>query len=88
MLITKLPRDAITYPPSFCFFSIGSDLPAEAQQEARGIVSFKGCKLGVDQTIVQDPRSYGEQLIQGVIGIILNLDAGYDLGLDVAVLLR
>lgn len=58
---------------------IGSELSAEAQQEARGVVSFKGCKLGVDQTTVQDPRSYAEQLIQGVIGIILNLDAGYDM---------
>lgn len=43
------------------------------------MVSFKGCKLGVDQSIVQDPRSYGEQLIQGIIGIILNLDVGYDM---------
>ncbi|GJJ78028.1 dymeclin [Entomortierella parvispora] len=54
----------------------GSDLSAEAQLEARGVVSFKGCRLGVDQSIVEDPRSYGEQLIQGIIGIILNLDAG------------
>ncbi|KAG9321304.1 hypothetical protein KVV02_007877 [Mortierella alpina] len=57
-------------------FFEGSDLSSEAQQEALGIVSFKGCKLGVDQGLVTDPRSYAEQLIQGVIGIILNLDAG------------
>ncbi|KAG0201210.1 hypothetical protein BGX28_005910 [Mortierella sp. GBA30] len=57
-------------------FFEGSDLSTEAQQEALGIVSFKGCRLGVDQTLVSDPRSYAEQLIQGVIGIILNLDAG------------
>ncbi|KAF9362547.1 hypothetical protein BGX34_005965 [Mortierella sp. NVP85] len=55
-------------------FFEGSDLPAEAQQEALGIVSFKGCKLGVDQALVADPRPYAEQLIQGVIGVILNLD--------------
>ncbi|KAF9101041.1 hypothetical protein BGX27_000123 [Mortierella sp. AM989] len=54
----------------------GSDLSAEAQQEALGVVSFKGCKLGVDQALVTDPRPYAEQLIQSVIGIILNLDAG------------
>ncbi|KAF8937787.1 hypothetical protein BGZ58_002148 [Dissophora ornata] len=57
-------------------FFEGSDLPAEAQQEALGVVSFKGCKLGVDKTLVSDTRSYAEQLIQGVIEIILNLDAG------------
>ncbi|KAG0049570.1 hypothetical protein BGZ83_005579 [Gryganskiella cystojenkinii] len=57
-------------------FFEGSDLSGEAQQEARGVVSFKGCKLGVDRATVQDPRSYAEQLIQGVIGVILNLDAG------------
>ncbi|KAG9066297.1 hypothetical protein KI688_001520 [Linnemannia hyalina] len=51
-------------------------LSTDAQQEALGIVSFKGCKLGVDQALVSDPRSYAEQLIQGIIGIILNLDAG------------
>ncbi|KAF9419554.1 hypothetical protein BGZ94_009376 [Podila epigama] len=54
----------------------GSDLSVEAQREALGIVSFKGCKLGVDQTLVSDPRSYAEQLIQAVIGVLLNLDAG------------
>ncbi|KAF9581768.1 hypothetical protein BGW38_001099 [Lunasporangiospora selenospora] len=43
----------------------GSELSAEAQQEALGVVSFKGCKLGVDQSIVSDTRSYAEQLIQG-----------------------
>ena len=57
---------------------VGSDISAEAQLEARGVVSFKGCKLGVDQSIVQDPRSFGEQLIQGIMEIILNLDAGYE----------
>lgn len=57
-------------------FFEGSELSTDAQQEALGIVSFKGCKLGVDQALVSDPRSYAEQLIQGVIGIILNLDAG------------
>ncbi|KAF9923922.1 hypothetical protein FBU30_006038, partial [Linnemannia zychae] len=57
-------------------FFEGSELSSDAQQEALGIVSFKGCKLGVDQTLVSDPRSYAEQLIQGVIEIILNLDAG------------
>ncbi|KAF9389534.1 hypothetical protein CPB97_011174 [Podila verticillata] len=57
-------------------FFEGSDLSSEAQQEARGIVSFKGCKLGVDMTLVSDPRSYAEQLIHGIIGILLNLDAG------------
>lgn len=54
--------------------ALGSDLPAEAQQEALGVVSFKGCKLGVDQALVADPQPYAEQLIQGVIGVILNLD--------------
>ncbi|KAF9304838.1 hypothetical protein BGZ74_000363 [Mortierella antarctica] len=54
----------------------GSDLSSEAQQEALGIVSFKGCKLGVDTTLVSDPRSYAEQLIHVIIGILLNLDAG------------
>ncbi|KAF9431866.1 hypothetical protein BGZ76_011609, partial [Entomortierella beljakovae] len=53
-----------------------SDLSAEAQQEALGVVSFKGSKLGVDQAIVNDTRPYAEQLIQSVIGIILNLDVG------------
>ncbi|KAF9918575.1 hypothetical protein BX616_007731 [Lobosporangium transversale] len=57
-------------------FFEGSNLSVEAQQEALGIVSFKGCKIGVDQTLVSDPRSYAEQLIQEVLGIILNLDAG------------
>ncbi|KAG0368796.1 hypothetical protein BGX24_002697 [Mortierella sp. AD032] len=57
-------------------FFEGSELSTDAQQEALGIVSFKGCKLGVDQALVSDPRSYAEQLIQAVIGIILNLDAG------------
>ncbi|KAG0252730.1 Triose-phosphate Transporter [Mortierella polycephala] len=57
-------------------FFEGSDLSSEAQQEALGVVSFKGCKLGVDQTLVSDPRSYAEQLIQDVIDIILNLDTG------------
>ncbi|KAF9537106.1 hypothetical protein EC957_008861 [Mortierella hygrophila] len=57
-------------------FFEGSELSTDAQQEALGIVSFKGCKLGVDQALVSDPRSYAEQLIQGIIGIILNLDAG------------
>ncbi|KAG0314434.1 hypothetical protein BGZ97_009310 [Linnemannia gamsii] len=57
-------------------FFEASELSTDAQQEALGIVSFKGCKLGVDQALVSDPRSYAEQLIQGIIGIILNLDAG------------
>ncbi|KAG0341344.1 hypothetical protein BG004_006060, partial [Podila humilis] len=57
-------------------FFEGSDLSPEAQQEALGVVSFKGCKLGVDQTLVSDHRSYAEQLIHGIIGILLNLDAG------------
>ncbi|KAF9177979.1 hypothetical protein BGZ50_008179 [Haplosporangium sp. Z 11] len=58
-------------------FFEGSNLSSEAQQQALGIVSFKGCKLGVDQMLVSDPRSYAEQLIQGVIDIILNLDTGF-----------
>ncbi|KAG0297246.1 Triose-phosphate Transporter [Dissophora globulifera] len=57
-------------------FEIGADLSADAQQEALGVVSFKGCKLGVDQALVSDPRPYADQLIQGLIGVILNLDAG------------
>lgn len=57
-------------------FFEGSDLSAEAQQEALGIVSFKGCKLGVDQALVADPRPYAEQLIQEVLSVILNLDVG------------
>ncbi|KAG0098123.1 hypothetical protein BGZ93_001097 [Podila epicladia] len=54
----------------------GSDLSSKAQQEALGIVSFKGCRLGVDTTLVSDPRPYAEQLIHAIIGILLNLDAG------------
>ncbi|KAF9936900.1 hypothetical protein BGZ65_001959, partial [Modicella reniformis] len=57
-------------------FFEGSDLSADAQQEALGVVSFKGCKLGVDQTLVTDTRSYAEQLIQEAIGVVLNLDVG------------
>ncbi|KAF9912642.1 hypothetical protein EC991_010068 [Linnemannia zychae] len=53
-----------------------TELSTDAQQEALGVVSFKGCKLGVDQSLVTDPRPYAEQLIQGVIGIILNMDVG------------
>ncbi|KAG0237647.1 hypothetical protein BGW42_000475 [Actinomortierella wolfii] len=54
----------------------GSDLSAEKLQEALGVVSFKGAKVGVDQALVSDPRSYAEQLIQGILEIILNLDTG------------
>ncbi|KAF9205313.1 hypothetical protein BGZ49_004213 [Haplosporangium sp. Z 27] len=65
----------LTHAEMVSFFE-GSALSAEAQQEALGVVSFKGCKLGVDQSFVTDPRPYAEQLIQSVIGVILNLDAG------------
>ncbi|KAF9175151.1 hypothetical protein BGX21_010455 [Mortierella sp. AD011] len=63
-------------PTEMVSFFEGSYLSAEAQQEALGVVSFKGCKIGVDQALVADTRPYAEQLIQSLIGIILNLDVG------------
>ncbi|KAF9997959.1 hypothetical protein BGZ80_010555 [Entomortierella chlamydospora] len=63
-------------PTEMVSFFEGSYLSAEAQQEALGVVSFKGCKIGVDQAVVADTRPYAEQLIQSLIGIILNLDVG------------